>query len=95
MGIICRTGPETLDGCSIFIREDRFEILEEVPLSFYQPSDQQRGHLSSSNVNLKCMDRHNVALVLVLRDKQQQQQQNASLIAVANTHILFNPKVGR
>ncbi len=41
------------------------------------------------------MDRHNVALVLVLRDKQQQQQQNASLIAVANTHILFNPKVGR
>ncbi|RHY36020.1 hypothetical protein DYB34_000058 [Aphanomyces astaci] len=52
----CRTGAETHDGCSIFVKEDLFQIEAEIELEFHQP-----GHA--------ILDRHNVALALSLTYK--------------------------
>ncbi|KAF0752364.1 hypothetical protein AaE_006064, partial [Aphanomyces astaci] len=51
-----RTGAETHDGCSIFVKEDLFQIEAEIELEFHQP-----GHA--------ILDRHNVALALSLTYK--------------------------
>ncbi|RQM30553.1 hypothetical protein B5M09_000252 [Aphanomyces astaci] len=50
------TGAETHDGCSIFVKEDLFQIEAEIELEFHQP-----GHA--------ILDRHNVALALSLTYK--------------------------
>ncbi|ETW07707.1 hypothetical protein H310_02156 [Aphanomyces invadans] len=71
-----RTGADTHDGCSIFIKEDLFEIVDEIEVDFHKP-----GHA--------ILDRHNVALVLVLAFKP-----TKDVVVVATTHILFNPRRG-
>ncbi|CAK5166292.1 unnamed protein product [Aphanomyces euteiches] len=56
-----RTGVDTLDGCSIFVKADVFEIKRVVPLEYNQP-----GHA--------VLDRDNVALVLLLEHQASKEQ---------------------
>ncbi|RHY83945.1 hypothetical protein DYB26_002693 [Aphanomyces astaci] len=56
IAILMLTGAETHDGCSIFVKEDLFQIEAEIELEFHQP-----GHA--------ILDRHNVALALSLTYK--------------------------
>ena len=63
------------DGVSTFFRSDRFDLVEEVIVEY--------------NVGRTHLDRDNVALILVLLEKQA-----GAKVIVANTHILFNPDRG-
>ncbi|KAF0693619.1 Aste57867_15484 [Aphanomyces stellatus] len=72
-----RTGATTLDGCSIFVKEELFDVVQVVEVNMNQPEHDA------------ILDRDNVALVLVLTHKPTNET-----IAVANTHILFNPRRG-
>ena len=74
-----RTG-DKLDGCATFYRNDKFTLVESVPVPYYK-----------SHCNL--LDRDNVGLVLKLRPHKRHCSEEDN-ICVANTHLLFNPRRG-
>lgn len=70
------------DGCAIFWRTDRFDLLQSDSMDF-QVAD-------------TILDRDNVALfvVLVPKIRFQQETTNGANVIIANTHLLFNPGRG-
>lgn len=51
-----RTGDETLDGCAIFVKENKFRVLSTHPIEYFKSDDE-------------VLDRHNVALAIVVEAK--------------------------
>ncbi|XP_077587642.1 protein angel homolog 1 isoform X2 [Stigmatopora nigra] len=87
MGYNCvykqRTGNKT-DGCATCYRRSRFSEVSVMPIEFFRPETE-------------ILDRHNVGIVLVLRpivDQDSKIRAKGSLLCVANTHLLFNPRRG-
>ncbi|TNN52303.1 Protein angel 1 [Liparis tanakae] len=87
MGYACvfkrRSGTKT-DGCATCYRRSRFSELSVATLEFYKPE-------------VELLDRHNVAVVLLLRPAVTQGavvKAKGRPLCVANTHLLFNPRRG-
>ncbi|XP_077414325.1 protein angel homolog 1 isoform X2 [Vanacampus margaritifer] len=87
MGYNCvykrRTGNKT-DGCATCYRSSCFSEVSVTPVEFFRPQTE-------------LLDRHNVGIVVVLRPAVYQGSNVAakgSLLCVANTHLLFNPRRG-
>ncbi|XP_077477429.1 protein angel homolog 1 isoform X2 [Stigmatopora argus] len=87
MGYNCvykqRTGNKT-DGCATCYRRSRFSEVSVMPIEFFRPQTE-------------ILNRHNVGIVLVLRpvvDQDSKIRAKGSLLCVANTHLLFNPRRG-
>ncbi|XP_077395860.1 protein angel homolog 2 isoform X2 [Festucalex cinctus] len=87
MGYNCvykrRTGNKT-DGCATCYRSSCFSEVSVTPVEFFRPQTE-------------LLDRHNVGIVAVLRPAVYQGSKVAakgSLLCVANTHLLFNPRRG-
>ncbi|XP_061751023.1 protein angel homolog 1 [Nerophis ophidion] len=87
MGYNCiykrRTGNKT-DGCATCYRSTRFSEVSVTLLEFFRPETE-------------LLDRHNVGIVLLLRPLVYQGSKvsaKGSLLCVANTHLLFNPRRG-
>lgn len=78
-----RTGTKT-DGCATCYRVSRFAEVSVSALEFYRPET-------------KLLDRHNVAIVLLLRPAAPRGPSTGTLgplLCVVNTHLLFNPRRG-
>lgn len=77
-----RTGTKT-DGCATCYHIRCFSEVSVSSLEFYRPE-------------IKLLDRHNVAIVLVLRPVVGGSNVKAPgpLLCVVNTHLLFNPRRG-
>ena len=71
---IKRTGSQN-DGCASFFKTSVFNLDKAVSISYYRE-------------NVDVLDRHNIALLLLLSSKQQPDQK----LCVSNTHLLFNPR---
>jgi len=72
------------DGCATFFKKSSFECEAVEPVEYFVPG-------------VACLDRDNVALLLLLRPKSSllsTGQTEAGLLCVANTHLLFNPRRG-
>ncbi|XP_042356989.1 protein angel homolog 1 [Plectropomus leopardus] len=87
MGYTCvykqRTGAKT-DGCATCYRSSRFSEVSVTTLEFFRPET-------------KLLDRHNVAIVLLLQPAVIQGSEikaKGPPLCVANTHLLFNPRRG-
>ncbi|XP_049595399.1 protein angel homolog 1 [Syngnathus scovelli] len=87
MGYNCvykqRTGNKT-DGCATCYRSSRFSEVSVKPVEFLRPQT-------------KLLDRHNVGIIVLLRPVVYQGSEvtsKGSLLCVANTHLLFNPRRG-
>ncbi|KAJ7989127.1 hypothetical protein DPEC_G00316300 [Dallia pectoralis] len=87
MGYSCvykrRTGTKT-DGCAVGYRGNRFTLVSESLLEFYQP-------------DCEVLDRDNVGVVLLLQPITTQGSEVAAIshpLCVAATHLLFNPRRG-
>nr|XP_061798250.1 protein angel homolog 1-like [Nerophis lumbriciformis] len=87
MGYNCvykrRTGNKT-DGCATCYRSSRFSEVSVMPIEFFRPQTE-------------ILNRHNVGIVSVLRPVVYQDSKiraKGSLLCVANTHLLFNPRRG-
>ncbi|XP_039993923.1 protein angel homolog 1 isoform X2 [Xiphias gladius] len=87
MGYTCvykrRTGTKT-DGCATCYRNSCFSEVSVTPLELFRPETE-------------LLDRHNVGIVLLLRPVVTQGSKTKvkdSLLCVANTHLLFNPRRG-
>ncbi|CAG10641.1 unnamed protein product, partial [Tetraodon nigroviridis] len=78
-----RTGNKT-DGCATCYRVCRFAEVSVSALEFYRPET-------------KLLDRHNVAIVMLLRPvapRGPSTEALGPLLCVVNTHLLFNPRRG-
>ena len=77
-----RSGDKT-DGCATFFKKSRFTLVKSGLVSFNKP-------------NVKLMDRHNVAVVVLLKPKVpgQSSRNSNNLVCISNTHLLFNKKRG-
>ncbi|XP_022796907.1 protein angel homolog 2-like isoform X2 [Stylophora pistillata] len=77
-----RSGDKT-DGCATFFRESIFMLVKSELVSFNKPG-------------VKLMDRHNVAVVVLLKPKVpgRSSRNSKNLVCISNTHLLFNPKRG-
>ncbi|XP_037343264.2 protein angel homolog 1 [Pungitius pungitius] len=78
-----RTGTKT-DGCATCFRSSGFSAVSVAPLEFFRPE-------------VAPLDRHNVAIVLLLRPvfiKGSEVKARGLPLCVANTHLLFNPRRG-
>lgn len=77
-----RTGTKT-DGCATCYHISCFSEVSVSSLEFYRPET-------------KLLDRHNVAIVLLLRPvvRGSNAQVLGPLLCVVNTHLLFNPRRG-
>lgn len=78
-----RTGNKT-DGCATCYRSSRFSEVSVTPIEFFRPQTE-------------LLDRHNVGIVMVLQpvvSEGSKDRVKGSLLCVANTHLLFNPRRG-
>ena len=77
-----RTGNKT-DGCATFFKESRFTLVKSKLVSFNKPE-------------VKLMDRHNVAVVVLLKPRTtgSASRHANNMVCVSNTHLLFNKKRG-
>ncbi|KAM9842084.1 protein angel homolog 1 [Aulostomus maculatus] len=87
MGYTCvykrRTGDKT-DGCATCYRSSCFSEVSANLLEFFRPETD-------------LLDRHNVGIILLLQPvvtRGSQVKAKGSLLCVANTHLLFNPRRG-
>ncbi|XP_019742716.1 protein angel homolog 1 isoform X2 [Hippocampus comes] len=87
MGYNCvykrRTGNKT-DGCATCYRSSCFSEVSVTPIEFFRPQTE-------------LLDRHNVGIVVVLQPvvcQGSKDRMKGSLLCVANTHLLFNPRRG-
>ncbi|XP_034419509.1 protein angel homolog 1 isoform X2 [Cyclopterus lumpus] len=87
MGYTCvfkrRTGTKT-DGCATCYRRSCFSELSVTTLEFFRPE-------------IELLDRHNVAIVLLLQPvviQGSEAKAKGPSLCVANTHLLFNPRRG-
>ena len=69
-----RTGSQN-DGCASFFRKSVFKLDKAVPVAYHRE-------------NVDVLDRHNIALLLLLSIKRQPDVK----LCVSNTHLLFNPR---
>lgn len=70
-----------LDGCAIFFKESKFELVKCNPVEYFVPQ-------------VDVLDRDNVALMLLLRMKSTKLKNPDNLLCIATTHLLFNPRRG-
>ena len=78
-----RTGTKT-DGCATCYRNNCFSEVSVIPLELFRPETE-------------LLDRHNVGIVLLLQPVVTQGSKakvKDTLLCVANTHLLFNPRRG-
>lgn len=76
-----RTGTKP-DGCAVIFKSSRLSLLSSNPVEFFRPGD-------------ALLDRDNVGLVVLLRPNDAVGQSDLStVICVANTHLLYNPRRG-
>ncbi|XP_013856147.1 protein angel homolog 2, partial [Austrofundulus limnaeus] len=76
-----RTGKKP-DGCAVIFKASRFSLLASSPVEFFRPGD-------------VLLDRDNVGLVVLLQPNHLVgQSDSSSLICVANSHLLCNPRRG-
>lgn len=78
-----RTGTKT-DGCATCYHISCFTEVSVSALEFYRPET-------------KLLDRHNVAIVLLLRPvvaRRSSREALGPVLCVVNTHLLFNPRRG-
>ncbi|KAK5857303.1 hypothetical protein PBY51_010558 [Eleginops maclovinus] len=87
MGYTCvykrRTGTKT-DGCATCYRSSCFSDISVTTLEFFRPGIEQ-------------LDRHNVGIIVLLQPvvmHGSEVKAKGSLLCVANTHLLFNPRRG-
>ncbi|GLE00108.1 hypothetical protein PINS_up008835 [Pythium insidiosum] len=76
-----RTGDETQDGCAIFVQSKMLSIVSTHPLEYFESDD-------------ALLNRHNVALQVVVEWRRDETSERPRRFIVANTHLLFNPGRG-
>ncbi|XP_062293634.1 protein angel homolog 2 isoform X1 [Scomber scombrus] len=76
-----RTGNKP-DGCAVIFKTSRLSLVSSNPVEFFRPGD-------------ALLDRDNVGLVVLLRPNDASSQSDpSSVICIANTHLLYNPRRG-
>lgn len=74
-----RTEDDKLDGCAIFYKTDKFELVDTSSVEYYQPG-------------VSVLDRHNVALLAKFRPRPSRKSKYDHHFCVATTHLLYNPR---
>ena len=90
-------GTESTDGCGVFLRKDKFTIVDEQKVEFnsFAKSLAESGIFAQDMVDsvLKRLSKDNVALlVLAKRSRSTSSGEDQSLVCFANTHIFWDPE---
>lgn len=73
-----RTGEDKVDGCAIFFKPDKFELLDHLEVEYRK-----------SDGGSSCLDRDNIGLLAKFKPRK---GQNSQGFVVATTHLLYNPR---